>query len=206
MLYGKLYQLWMCSCFDVQIRITSLHNKTALVKSTIFFYVIRTPLLSNKHRPLLYHHQLVLTIFDSHNSRPPTEPLLHWYTTPNLEKQPGNAVHHAPVWKEHGQSLVAMSVTGQQPSSCLLILHFWSFHWFSNFHWQNVYHIAGKFGGEFNLANWWICECTAKLNSANIPWCHLVGGHSGLWDYSYSYPQSWWWRYRFCHQGHVLQG
>ena len=31
------------------------------------------------------------------------------------------------------------------------------------------YRIAGKFSGEFNLADWRICECTAKLNSANIP-------------------------------------
>ena len=32
-----------------------------------------------------------------------------------------------------------------------------------------TYRIAGKFGGEFNLADWRICERTAKLNSANIP-------------------------------------
>ena len=38
----------------------------------------------------------------------------------------------------------------------------------------STYRIAGKFGGEFNLADWRICECTAKLNSTNIPWCHLV--------------------------------
>ena len=38
------------------------------------------------------------------------------------------------------------------------------------------YRIAGKFGGEFNLADWQICKRTAKLNSANNPWCHLVGG------------------------------
>ena len=37
-----------------------------------------------------------------------------------------------------------------------------------------AYRIAGKFGSEFNLADWRICERTAKLNSANIP--YLVGG------------------------------
>ena len=33
----------------------------------------------------------------------------------------------------------------------------------------STYRIAGKFGGEFNLVDWRICECTAKLNSTNIP-------------------------------------
>ena len=39
---------------------------------------------------------------------------------------------------------------------------------------RREYCITGKFGGEFNLANWQICERTAKL-STNIQWCHLVG-------------------------------
>ena len=44
-------------------------------------------------------------------------------------------------------------------------------------HCKCIYRMAGKFGREFNLADWWICECTDKLNSSNIyPWCHLVGG------------------------------
>ena len=30
------------------------------------------------------------------------------------------------------------------------------------------YRMAGKFGGEFNLADWRICERSTKLNSANI--------------------------------------
>ena len=42
--------------------------------------------------------------------------------------------------------------------------------------WEHRYRIAGKFGGEFNLADWRIWERIAKLNSANISWCHLVGG------------------------------
>ena len=33
----------------------------------------------------------------------------------------------------------------------------------------STYRIAGKFGGDFNLADWRNCECTAKLNSTNIP-------------------------------------
>ena len=33
----------------------------------------------------------------------------------------------------------------------------------------STYRIAGKFGGGFNLADWRNCECTAKLNSTNIP-------------------------------------
>ena len=33
--------------------------------------------------------------------------------------------------------------------------------------------MAGKFGEKFNLADWWIRERSAKLNSANI---YMFGG------------------------------
>ena len=38
---------------------------------------------------------------------------------------------------------------------------------------QCTYHIAGKFGGELNLAVWWSARATAKLKSAKISYSHI---------------------------------
>ena len=40
---------------------------------------------------------------------------------------------------------------------------------------QMQYRIAGNIGGEFNLADWQICESTAKLNSAKYESCQTYG-------------------------------
>ena len=36
------------------------------------------------------------------------------------------------------------------------------------------YRIAGKFGGELNLAVWWSARATAKLKSANVSYSHII--------------------------------
>ena len=36
------------------------------------------------------------------------------------------------------------------------------------------YHIAGKFGEEFNLVVWWTDRPTAKLKSANVKLCDIA--------------------------------
>ena len=42
---------------------------------------------------------------------------------------------------------------------------------------EQIYRIAGNIGGEFNLADWRICERTAKLNSAKRHAVLLVPRH-----------------------------
>ena len=48
---------------------------------------------------------------------------------------------------------------------------------------RNVYGIAGKFGGELNLAVWWSHFTTAKLKSAKFSSAHMY-----VWRYHTAPP------------------